>query len=114
MTAPSIAPELAPTIATPAAEPLSFPLSWVLEHASGPIKYRALKDVARLSDPSPGDIESLPLSHRPALKLAVTQSRDGMWNHSILTIPGRHISDFANVGTIQSVVRLVEYVWGAE
>ena len=114
MTAPSITPEFAPTTPAPAPEPISFPLSWVLEHASAPIKYRAMKEVARLSDPSPAEIESLLLSHRPAIKLAVTQSRDGMWNHSILSIPGKHSSDFANIGTIPAVRRLVEYGWGAE
>jgi len=114
VTAPSIAPELAPTIATPVPEPLSFPLSWLLEHASAPIKFRALKEVARLSDLSPADMEGLPLSHRPALKLTVTQSRDGMWNHSILAIPSRHSTDFTNIGTIPAVRRLVEYGWGPE
>ena len=114
MTATSTAPELAPTIPTPAPEPLSFPLSWVLEHASAPIKYRAMKEVARLSEPNPRDMDWLPHSHRPAIKLAVTQTRDGMWNHSILSIPSRHSSDFANIGTIPAVRRLVEYGWSAE
>ena len=78
VTAPSTAPEIAPTIPTPAPEPLTFPLSWLMEHASAPIKYRAMTEVARLSEPSPRDIDWLPLSHRPALKLAVAQTRDGM------------------------------------
>ena len=114
MTAPSIAPELAPTIPTPAPEPLTFPLSWLVEHASGPIKYRAMTEVARLSDPSRRDLDWLTHSHRPAIKLGVTQTRDGMWNHSILSIPGRHASDFANIGTIPAVRRLTEYGWDAE
>jgi hypothetical protein len=114
VTAPSTAPELAPTIPTPAQEPLTLPLSWLLEHASAPIKYRAMTEVARLTEPSPREIDWLPLSHRPALKLAVAQTRDGMWNHSILSIPGRHGADFANVGTIPAVRRLAEYGWSAE
>ncbi|MDP9204037.1 MAG: hypothetical protein M3P12_01095 [Gemmatimonadota bacterium] len=114
MTAPSTAPEFAPTIPTPAPEPLSFPLSWLLEHASAPIKYRAMTEVARLSEPPARDIDWLPYSHRPALKLAVAQTRDGMWNHSVLSIPGRHSSDFANIGTIPAVRRLAEYGWGVE
>ncbi len=114
MTAISTAPELAPTIPTPASEPLTFPLSWLLEHASAPIKYRAITEVARLSDVSPRDLDWLPHSHRPAIRLAVTQARDGMWNHSILSIPGRHSADFSNVGTIPAVRRLSEYGWSAE
>lgn len=114
MTAPSTAPELAPTIPTPAPEPLTFPLSWILEHASAPIKYRAMTEVAHLSEPAPRDVDWLPYSHRPALKLAVAQTRDGMWNHSVLSVPGRHASDFANVGTIPAVRRLAEYGWSAE
>ena len=114
VTAPSTAPEIAPTIPTPTQEPLTFPLSWLMEHASAPIKYRAMTEVARLSEPSPRDIDWLPLSHRPALKLAVAQTRDGMWNHSILSVPTKHNSDFVNVGTIPAVRRLAEYGWSAE
>jgi hypothetical protein len=114
VTAPVTAPEIAPTIPTPAPEPLTFPLSWLMEHASAPIKYRAMTEVARLSEPSPRDIDWLPLSHRPALKLAVAQTRDGMWNHSILSVPTKHNSDFVNVGTIPAVRRLAEYGWSAE
>jgi hypothetical protein len=114
VTAPSTAPEIAPTVPTPAPEPLTFPLSWLMEHASAPIKYRAMTEVARLSDPSPRAIDWLPLSHRPALKLAVAQTRDGMWSHSILSVPSKHSSDFANVGTIPAVRRLAEYGWSAE
>ncbi|HEV7839067.1 MAG TPA: hypothetical protein VGO75_13440 [Gemmatimonadaceae bacterium] len=114
MTAPVTAPELTPTISTPAPEPLTFPLSWLLEHASAPIKYRAMTEVAQLTEPAPRDVDWLPYSHRPALKLAVAQTRDGMWNHSILPVPGRHASDFANIGTIPAVRRLAEYGWSAE
>jgi hypothetical protein len=85
-----------------------------MEHASAPIKYRAITEVARLSEPSPKDVDWLPLSHRPALKLAVAQTRDGMWSHSILSVPSKHSSDFANVGTIPAVRRLAEYGWSAE
>ena len=114
VTAPSTAPEIAPTIPTPAPEPLTFPLSWLMEHASPPIKYRAMTEVARLSEPSPRDIDWLPLSHRPALKLAVAQTRDVMWSHSILSAPSKQSSDFAHVGTIPAVRRLAEYGWSAE
>src|ERR1700693_2440415 len=113
MTAPGTPAELPPTITTPAPtpEPLSFPVSWLLEHASAPIRYRTLTEVARLSEPGSREIDWLPYSHRPAIKLAVTQTRDGMWNNSILSLPSRHSADFANIGTIPAVRRLIECGW---
>ncbi|HEY4733732.1 MAG TPA: hypothetical protein VIH53_04205 [Gemmatimonadaceae bacterium] len=93
-------------------ETLSFPLSWLLEYASAPIKYRALKEFGRGEAALP-DFEWLPYSHRPAIRLAVTQTRDGMWNHSVLGIPGRQ-GDFAHIGTIPAVRRLAEYGWTAD
>ena len=71
-------------------------------------------EVGRPADWSARDLEWLPYSYRPAIRLAVTQSRDGMWNHSILSLPGRHANDFANIGTIPAVRRLSEYGWGAD
>ena len=115
MTAPSSAAEpVTQTLITPAPETLTFPLSWLLEHASAPIKYRSMLEVGRPADWSARDLEWLPYSYRPAIRLAVTQSRDGMWNHSILSLPGRHANDFANIGTIPAVRRLSEYGWGAD
>ena len=89
-------------------------MSWLLEHASAPIKYRALAEVARTADVSSSDVDWLPYSHRPAIKLAVTQSRDGSWNGSILSVPGRHATDFAHIGTIPAVRRLAEYGWSPD
>jgi hypothetical protein len=114
VTVPSSTAELAPIIPTPAPEQLSFPLSWLLEHAAAPIKYRALTEVARAADAPATGIDWLPYSHRPAIRLAVTQNRDGMWNQSVLSLPGRHSSDFTGIGTIPAVRRLVEYGWGHE
>ncbi|HMI55897.1 MAG TPA: hypothetical protein VK494_06910 [Gemmatimonadaceae bacterium] len=115
MTAPSTSPEIvAPTFTAVAPEQLSFPLSWLLEHASAPIKYRAMTDVARTTDVAAGDIDWLPYSHRPAIRLAVTQARDGTWNRSILSLPSRHSTDFTNIGAIPAVRRLAEYGWGAD
>jgi hypothetical protein len=115
VTAPSTSPEIvAPTFTAVAPEQLSFPLSWLLEHASAPIKYRAMTDVARTTDVAAGDIDWLPYSHRPAIRLAVTQARDGTWNRSILSLPSRHSTDFTNIGAIPAVRRLAEYGWGAD
>ncbi|MEO8579107.1 MAG: hypothetical protein ABI469_02585 [Gemmatimonadales bacterium] len=114
MTAPSATPEVITTLPTPEPESLTFPLSWLLEHASAPIKYRALAEVARTADVPSIDVDWLPYSHRPAIKLAVTQQRDGSWNGSILSVPGRHATDFANIGTIPAVRRLAEYGWSPD
>src|SRR5215210_7615117 len=95
-------------------EPLSFPLGWLLEHASAPIKYRALTEIAKSADVAAMDLSWLPYSHRPAIKLAVTQSRDGTWNQSILSLPSRHSADFAHIGTVPAVRRLVECGWSPE
>jgi len=114
VTAPSAAAESISSITTPVAEPLSFPLSWLLEHAAAPIKYRAMAEVARISDPSPRSLDWLPYAHRPAIKLAATQQRDGTWHSSILTIPSRNAADFAHIGTVPAVRRLIEYGWSPE
>ncbi|HJP87238.1 MAG TPA: hypothetical protein VJ852_14700 [Gemmatimonadaceae bacterium] len=114
MTVPSTTPELASPITAAPAEPLFFPLSWLLEHASEPLKYRAITEVAQAASPSAAEIAALPYAHRPAIKLAVTQSRDGMWNSSVLSLPGKHASDFAGIGTIPAVRRLLEYGWATD
>ena len=113
MTVPSTStsPELVAPISDQVPETLTFPLSWLMEHASAPIKYRALTEIARTVEPTSPDLDWLPYSHRPAIRLAVTQTRDGMWNQSILSIPGKHSADFSNVGTIPAVRRLAEYGW---
>jgi hypothetical protein len=114
VTVPGTAADLSPTIQTTAPEPLTFPLSWVLEHASGPIRYRALTEVARLPDVPAREIDWLPFSYRPAIRLAVTQTRDGMWNQSILGLPSKHSTDFSHIGTVPAVRRLMEYGWGPD
>ena len=114
MTAPSAAAEAIPSISTPVPEQLSFPLSWLLEHASAPIKYRAIAEVARITNPSPRTLDWLPYSHRPAIRLAATQQRDGTWNQAILSLPSKNSPDFAHIGTVPAVRRLIEYGWSPE
>ena len=114
LTVPGTAPDLVQLNPAPEPEPLTFPLSWLLDHASAPIKFRALTEVARVSSPTSPEVNWLPYSHRPAIRLAVLQTRDGTWNHSILGPVSRHSSDFANIGTVPAVRRLVEYGWSPE
>lgn len=113
MTLPSSAAELILAPPPGAGESITFPLGWLLDNASGPIKYRSATEVARVSDSSAREMEFLPYAHRPALRLALTQSVDGIWNSSMLTVP-RHGNDFTNVGTIPAVRRLLEYGWDRE
>jgi len=105
------APPISP-LPTPAVlAPVRFPLSWIFEHASAPIRYRALTEVARLPSQSAERLSFLPFTHRPALMLAMLQASDGTWNHSMLTVPTGRSEHFESVGTISAVRRLLEYGW---
>ncbi|HST06634.1 MAG TPA: hypothetical protein VLJ83_00585, partial [Gemmatimonadaceae bacterium] len=68
----------------------------------------------RPTDAPSSAIDWLPYSHRPAIRLAVTQNRDGMWNQTVLSLPGKHAADLSGVGTIPAVRRLAEYGWERE
>ncbi len=115
VTIPSSTADLAPITPTAEPEQLGFPLDWFLEHASAPLKYRALTEIVQPADASGlPDTSWLPYSHRPAIRLAVTQNRDGMWNQSVLALPARHGAEFAGIGTIPAVRRLTEYGWDRE
>jgi len=91
--------------------PIRFPLSWLLEHASGPIQYRAIKEVARLQDVLPPKGQDLPLASRAAITLAITQRHDGVWHGSMLGVPASDASHFKGVGTIHATRRMLEYGW---
>ncbi len=88
-----------------------FPLGWLLDHASAPIKYRSITEVAKLPSPIPEQVASLPFTHRPALALALAQQPDGTWEHSMLTVPSARAEHFEGVGTVSAVRRLLEYGW---
>lgn len=114
MTAPSSAADLILAPQIPSGEPLKFPIGWILDNASGPIRYRAATEVARLSDPSISEMGWLPYAYRPALRIALTQQPDGTWNKSMLAIPAKNSVDLANIGTVPAVRRLLEYGWDRE
>src|SRR6185503_15212967 len=67
-------------------ESITYPLGWILDNASGPIKYRSVTEIARASETTIREMAWLPYAHRPALRIAVTQSADGIWNSSMLTV----------------------------
>ena len=95
-------------------EPLKYPMGWILDNASGPIKYRSATEISRLSDSTVSEMGWLPYAFAPALRIALTQQPDGTWNRSMLTIPAKTSTDFANVGTVPAVRRLLEYGWDRE
>jgi hypothetical protein len=82
-----------------------------MDHASAPIRFRAITEVAKLSSPVPEQVASLPFTHRPALSLAVMQSADGTWGQTMLTVPAARADRFEGVGTISAARRLLEYGW---
>ena len=88
-------------------------MGWVLDNASGPVKYRSATEVARLSDSAVRDLAFLPYADRPALRLALSQNVDGIWNEAMLSVP-KHAGDFTGVGTIPAVRRLLECGWDRE
>ena len=71
VTAPSTSAELVPQTSVTPSESLSFPLSWLLEHASAPIKYRAMTEVGTIAQPTSREVDWLPFSHRPAIRLEI-------------------------------------------
>lgn len=114
MTVPSSAADSITLPPPPGAgETITFPLGWLLDNASGPVKYRSATEVARLSDSSIRELDWLPYAFGPALRLAVAQNVDGVWNQSMLSVP-KHTGDFSTVGTIPAVRRLLEYGWNRE
>jgi hypothetical protein len=115
---PSASPPPQPVPSTtappPPAPPVPFPLEWLLANAAAPVQYRSIVEVARLGDRIGGDVATLPLTHKPALMLAATQSADGTWNRSMLGVPGARAEHFEGVGTVNAVRRLLEYGWDRE
>jgi len=109
----------APTVAVfppppPPLAALEFPIGWLLDHGAPPIKYRSAVEVARLSAGAGSGLSHLPYSFEPALRLAVMQATDGVWNNAMLTVPPLRSEGFDGVGTVHAVRRMVEYGWDKE
>jgi len=113
VTVPSSAADTTLTPPAPTGESMTFPLGWILDNASGPVKYRAATEVARLPEAALRSINFLPYAFGPAIRLAITQNVDGIWNRSMLAVP-RNATDYSTVGTIPAVRRLLEYGWDRE
>lgn len=113
MTAPISAVDISLPQAPGAGESISYPLGWILDNASGPIKYRSVSEIVRAPDDVVRDMEWLPYGYRPALRIALVQNVDGVWNSSMLTVPKPN-ADIATAGTIPAARRLLEYGWSRE
>lgn len=70
-----------------------------------------MMEVAQLGGRVPAEFHFLPYGFRPAIELAVGQSRDGVWNGSMLSMPPRSSAGFDGVGTVHAVRRLLEFGW---
>lgn len=101
---------MAPADAAPA---VRVPLSWLLDHASYPVRARALLEFARGAD-LPKSVANWAYVHPLALQMAVIQRRDGTWPAGVLSLPGGNELSVDRVGTIPAVRRLVEYGWDPE
>ena len=90
---------------------VQFPLGWILDNASAAIQYRAIIDVAGMTQHREV-YRRLSLAFPPALRMAVAQDGDGTWGEAILTVPDGRGS--TRVGTIPAFRRLLEYGWDRE
>jgi len=86
-----------------------FPLGWILDNAALPIQYRAATEIAKLGDALPASYGNTPYYCRAAVEIAVRQSYDGTWHHSMLSLPTKGAVD--GLGSINAVRRLLEYGW---
>jgi len=90
---------------------LHFPLGWLLNNASSPVQYRAINEVAKLEVKDSPNLNLLPYASAPALKLAVQADIHGIWNGSMLSVPGPRAEHYEGIGTIPAFRRLLEYGW---
>ena len=89
----------------------TLPVGWLLENGGPAVRARAALELARIADHA---LANLPYAHAPALRLAVSQRRDGTWNGAMLATPAADDPTFARIGTIPAVRRLLEYGWQAD
>lgn len=110
MTVPITPDFYIPPPAQSAQESIRFPLTWLVEHASAPIKFRAVTEIARATSDGMDALAALPYTYEPALLLALLQATDGTWPGGMLAVPAPG-QGFTGVGTISAVQRLLEYGW---
>lgn len=104
-------PPAPPAPPPPPPPPVVFPITWLLDHASPPIQYRAMVDVAGLTPEVAERARAGAYSFPPAMLLALTQGGDGSWHQSMFGVPSQRAAHFEGVGTMLAVRRLLEYGW---
>ncbi|MDF1503932.1 hypothetical protein [Roseisolibacter sp. H3M3-2] len=108
---PAAPPPAPPIVRPPPPPPVAVPLGWLLDHASYAVRARALLEFAGFGESGIADAHRIALGHRPAVRLALAQRRDGTWPGGMLALPRTEDPAFAGVGTVPAVRRLVEYGW---
>jgi hypothetical protein len=93
---------------------VTVPLGWLLDHASYAVRARALLEFGALAPDGVAAAHRIALAHRPAVRLALGQQRDGSWGGGMLALPKGDDPAFTGVGTVPAVRRLVEYGWPAD
>ena len=107
-------PSAPPAVRPPPPAPVAVPLSWLLDHASYAVRARALLEFGGLGAAGVAAAQRVALGHRPAVRLALAQGRDGTWPGGMLALPKSDDPAFTGVGTVPAVRRLVEYGWPAD
>jgi hypothetical protein len=92
---------------------VKFPLGWLLEHASGPIRYRALRDVAGMPELAEAG-SAMAYGCPAALQLALAQQSDGTWGGTMLATPSQRSDGIKGAGTVSALRRLLEFGWDKE
>jgi hypothetical protein len=86
----------------------------MVDNASSSLQYRIIKDLLG-PDAGARDFSALAYSNLEAIRLAVAQQADGLWNRAILSVPepGTKKPE-RSVGTAAAVHRLLELGWERE
>lgn len=95
----------------PPPSPVNVPMGWLLDRAPYAIRARALLEFGSLTPAAAEDAQRIAIAHRPAVRLALGQGRDGTWGGRMLTLPRSDDPEFTDVGTVPAVRRLAEYGW---
>ena len=83
-----------------------------MDHASAPIKFRAITEVAKLSSPVPEHVASLPIYASPRVDVGDdAAARRDVGSRRCSRFPSARAEHFEGVGTINAVRRLLEYGW---
>ncbi|GLC24121.1 hypothetical protein rosag_06340 [Roseisolibacter agri] len=95
----------------PPPSPVTVPMGWLLDKAPYAIRARALLELGNVTGKAAEDAQRIAIAHRPAVRLALGQGRDGTWGGRMLTLPRSDDPEFTDVGTVPAVRRLAEYGW---